>query len=195
MRNRDQVRLSTRQPACAKVSAAAIATRTPTRRRASIWPRCWAMRRRVPDGLAGQLAGAERSAAREGSVSLVGCAHDDDPLGFSGPGPQVCTSPGEKPIADSIAHTCRPTAVADLCAPLRYGIAGPAREHDGGMLMQSVRAAVLLLAWIALALGSVAQGAAGSRAGATCNNTGGRCNPSASTSVANDPAYAKARWC
>jgi hypothetical protein len=32
---------------------------------------------------------------------------------------------------------------------------------DGGMPMQSIRAAVLLLAWIALALGSVAQGAAG----------------------------------
>jgi hypothetical protein len=29
MRNRDRVRMSTRQPACAKVSAAAIATRTP----------------------------------------------------------------------------------------------------------------------------------------------------------------------
>ena len=128
--------------------------------------------------------------------------------------------------------------------------------------MQSVRAAVLLAAWIALALGSMAQGAAGeqgwshlqqywgqvqsisvdkcgqrpglcegtmvltrqhgskvtlsirpgmwlkrgdrlvlleelrgSRAGATCNNTGGRCNPSKSTSVANDRGYAQARWC
>src|SRR6266516_7098785 len=53
-----------------------------------------------------------------------------------------------------------PTAGADPYAPLRRGIAGPAREHNGGMPMQSVRAAVLLLAWIALALGSVAQGAA-----------------------------------
>jgi hypothetical protein len=44
-------------------------------------------------GWAGQLAGAERSAAREGSVSLVGCAHDDDPLGVSGPGPQVWHTP------------------------------------------------------------------------------------------------------
>jgi hypothetical protein len=30
-------------------------------------------------GWAGQIAVAERSAAAEGSASLVGCAHDDDP--------------------------------------------------------------------------------------------------------------------
>jgi hypothetical protein len=30
-------------------------------------------------GWAGQIAEAERSAAAEGSVSVVGCAHDDDP--------------------------------------------------------------------------------------------------------------------
>src|SRR2546430_7130688 len=64
-------------------------------------------------------------------------------------------------MADSIEHTCRPPAGADPCAPLRRGIAGPSRDHDGGMPMPRVRAAVRLLAWIALTLGSVAQGAAG----------------------------------
>jgi hypothetical protein len=61
--------------------------------------------------------------------------------------------------------------------------------------MQTVRAAVLLLAWLALALGGVAQGTAESRAGATCNISGERFKPSESTSVANDRGYAKARSC
>jgi hypothetical protein len=110
-------------------------------------------------------------------------------------GAQVGTAPVEKPMPDSIEHTCRPTAGADPWELLRRGIAGPSREHDGGMPTQTVRAAVRLLAWIALALGSVAQGAAGEQGGATCNDTGDRCNPSASTPVASDRGDVKARWC
>src|SRR5919108_1162763 len=62
-------------------------------------------------------------------------------------------------MPDSIEHTGRPPAVADPGEPRRRGTAGPSRAQDGGMPMQSVRAAMLLLAWIALALGGMAQGA------------------------------------
>ena len=65
--------------------------------------------------------------------------------------------------------------------------------HEGGRPIQRVRAAVLLLAWIALAMGGMARGAAGEQG--WTRTTGGRFNPSESTSVANDRAYAKARWC
>src|ERR671919_422647 len=61
----------------------------------------------------------------------------------------------------SIEHTCRPEAGADPCKLRRRGIAGPSREQDEGMPMQSVRAAVLLLVWMALAMGGVAWGEAG----------------------------------
>jgi hypothetical protein len=63
-------------------------------------------------------------------------------------------------MADSIENGRRPKAMADPCEPLTHCIAGALLEHDGGMPMQGVRAAVLPLAWTALALRSVAQGAA-----------------------------------
>lgn len=76
-------------------------------------------------------------------------------------GAHVCTALVEPSMADSLENARRPPAVADPREPLRPGIAGPSHAQDGGMPMPRVRAAGRLLAWIALALGRVAQGAAG----------------------------------
>jgi hypothetical protein len=61
--------------------------------------------------------------------------------------------------------------------------------------MQRVSTAVLLLAWIALALGGMAQAAAGEQGWSHLQQYWGRFNPSQSTSVAGDRGYAKARSC
>ena len=58
--------------------------------------------------------------------------------------------------------------------------------------MPRVRAAVLLLAWMALAMGGVARGAAGEQG---WTQYWGQVQSIRSTSVANDRGYAKARWC
>jgi hypothetical protein len=94
---------------------------------------------------AGQIAGAERSAAAVGSMSLVEHMSEHRLL----------------------KHQCQ-TALNTRADRQRWQIpvnrgdvASPGLHVNRmvGMPMQSVRAAVLLLAWIALALGSMAQGA------------------------------------
>jgi hypothetical protein len=61
--------------------------------------------------------------------------------------------------------------------------------------MPRVRAAVLLLAWMALTLGGVARGAAEEQGWSHLQQYWGRFNPSRSTAVASARAYAKAPWC
>lgn len=61
--------------------------------------------------------------------------------------------------------------------------------------MPRVRAAVLLLAWMALALGGVARGTVGEQGWSHLQQYWGQVQSIKSTSVANDQGYAKARSC